>query len=200
MAPGPTPTLTTSAPASISSRVPSAVTTLPATTGVDPATERTARSASIAFSWWPCAVSTTRTSTPAASRAAALPATSPLMPTAAEVSRSPVGVHRRRVERRAQRALAGDHADQPVALDHRGRADPRVGQHVEDLRQVGAGRDGQRVRRHDLGELGEPVDVLARAVGDDADRDAVLDHDDDRRARAWSAAPAPRRRWTSGRA
>src|SRR6058998_3092383 len=41
MAPGPTPTLTTSAPASIRSRVPPVVTTLPATTGVFPATERT---------------------------------------------------------------------------------------------------------------------------------------------------------------
>ena len=39
MAPGPTPTLTTSAPASIRSRVPSAVTTLPATTGTAPATD-----------------------------------------------------------------------------------------------------------------------------------------------------------------
>ena len=39
MAPGPTPTLTTSAPASIRSRVPSAVTTLPATTGAEPATD-----------------------------------------------------------------------------------------------------------------------------------------------------------------
>ena len=28
-------------------------------------------------------------------------------------------------------------------------------------------------------ELGEPVDALAGAVGDDADRDAVLDHDHD---------------------
>src|SRR4029450_13657114 len=45
MAPGPTPTLMTSAPASIRSRVPSAVTTFPATTGTpdEPTTERTAR-------------------------------------------------------------------------------------------------------------------------------------------------------------
>src|SRR3954454_238613 len=76
-------------PASIRSRVPSAVTTLPATTGAGPATDRTARTASIAFSWWPCAVSTTSTSTPDCSSADALPATSPLMPTAAEVSSCP---------------------------------------------------------------------------------------------------------------
>ena len=81
-----------------------------------------------------------------------------------------VGVDGGRVERRAQRALAGDHADQALALDDRRRADPGLGEDVEDLRQVGAGRDGQRIARHDLRELGEPVDVLAGAVGDDADR------------------------------
>ena len=91
----------------------------------------------------------------------------------------PVGVDRGRVERRAQRALAGEDADQPVALDHRRRADPLVGQHVEDLRQVGAGRDRQQVGDMTSDELGEPVDALALAVGDHADRAAVLDHDDD---------------------
>src|SRR3712207_7765235 len=47
--------------------------------------------------------------------------------------------------RRPQRALAGDHADQPVALDHRRRLDAGLGEHVVDLRQVGARRDGERV-------------------------------------------------------
>ena len=42
IAPGPTPTLTMSAPASTSWRVPVAVTTLPATIGVSGATPRTA--------------------------------------------------------------------------------------------------------------------------------------------------------------
>ncbi len=90
MAPGPTPTLTMSAPASTSARVPSAETTLPATIGTAGESARTARSASSIRSWWPWAVSTTRQSTPASSRAAALAATSPLTPTAAATRRPPV--------------------------------------------------------------------------------------------------------------
>ncbi len=65
IAPGPTPTLTMSAPASTRSRTPSAVTTLPAATGTAGSSLRTARSAEIIRSWWPCAVSTTSVSTPA---------------------------------------------------------------------------------------------------------------------------------------
>src|SRR5580700_2471151 len=45
IAPGPTPTLTMSAPASTRSVTPSAVTTFPATTGTDGESDRTARSA-----------------------------------------------------------------------------------------------------------------------------------------------------------
>src|ERR1700749_3052852 len=41
IAPGPTPTFTTLAPAEIRSRTPSAVTTLPATTGTDGSNART---------------------------------------------------------------------------------------------------------------------------------------------------------------
>lgn len=89
IAPGPTPTLTTSAPASTRSRTPSAVTTFPATTGTCGDTERTARSAAIIFSWWPCAVSTTSVSTPLSSSAEALAATSPLTPTAAATRNRP---------------------------------------------------------------------------------------------------------------
>ncbi len=46
IAPGPTPTFTMSAPAAIRSRTPSAETTLPATTGTDGDSERTAARAS----------------------------------------------------------------------------------------------------------------------------------------------------------
>ena len=93
IAPGPTPTLTMSAPAPTRSRTPSAVTTLPAATGTGGPASRTARSALIILSWWPCAVSTTRMSTPAAISCLALPATSPLMPTAAPIrSRPPASV------------------------------------------------------------------------------------------------------------
>src|SRR4051812_49437987 len=63
IAPGPTPTLTTSAPASIRSRVPPAVTTLPATTRAEPATERQVRTASTAFYWGSCAAATATAST-----------------------------------------------------------------------------------------------------------------------------------------
>ena len=50
MAPGPTPTFTMSAPASIRSATPAAVTTLPATTGTSGLSPRTARSAVSIFS------------------------------------------------------------------------------------------------------------------------------------------------------
>ena len=92
IAPGPTPTFTMSAPASIRSNVPAAVTTFPATTGTRGATCRaapTASSASIIFSWCPCAVSTTRMSTPAASSASARPRTSPFTPIAAPIRKRP---------------------------------------------------------------------------------------------------------------
>ena len=89
MAPGPTPTLTMSAPASTRSATPAAVTTLPATTGTAGEVSRTARSAWIILSWWPWAVSTTSRSAPASSSSLALPATSPLMPRAAPTRSRP---------------------------------------------------------------------------------------------------------------
>src|ERR1039458_5589887 len=89
IAPGPTPTFTMSAPAATRSATPAAVTTFPAATGTSGLTPRTARSALIMFSWWPCAVSTTRTSTPASSSSLALAATSPLMPRAAPMRSRP---------------------------------------------------------------------------------------------------------------
>ncbi len=89
IAPGPTPTLTTSAPASRRSTVPAAVTTLPATTTASGAAARTARSALIVFSWWPCAVSTTSTSIPAATSSFVRVATSPFTPSAAATRSRP---------------------------------------------------------------------------------------------------------------
>ena len=101
-----------SAPASIRASVPSAETTLPATTGTRGSSARTARSASSIRSWWPWAVSTTRQSTPASSSSAALAATSPLTPIAAAIRRPPSRVDRRLVERGAQRPVRRQHADQ----------------------------------------------------------------------------------------
>ena len=57
IAPGPTPTLTMSAPASISWRVPSTVTTLPATIVTSGSPRRTASTAARVRVWWPWAVS-----------------------------------------------------------------------------------------------------------------------------------------------
>ena len=44
--------------------------------------------------------------------------------------------------------------------------------------EVGAGLDRQQVGRHDLADLGEAVDVLARASVTMPTGRAVLDHDD----------------------
>ena len=89
IAPGPTPTLTMSAPASTSARVPSAVTTLPAAIVVSAHAARTASTTRNIDVWWPCAVSITSTSTPIAARAVARPTGSALMPTATEVNSLP---------------------------------------------------------------------------------------------------------------
>ncbi len=89
MAPGPTPTFTMSAPASIRSTTPAADTTLPATTGTVGSISRTAASASIIRCWCPWAVSITSTSTPVASSRSALARTSPLTPSAAPIRSRP---------------------------------------------------------------------------------------------------------------
>ena len=79
MEPGPTPTLTASAPASMSAWAPSRVATLPPMTSMPPKAESDLRreiisSASLAP---PLAVSTMRTSTPASARAPARSHVSP---------------------------------------------------------------------------------------------------------------------------
>ena len=63
--PGPIPTRSASAPASISALAPSAVATLPAITSISGHSRLVARSASITLREWPCAVSMHSTSTPA---------------------------------------------------------------------------------------------------------------------------------------
>ncbi|MNE19257.1 hypothetical protein D3C80_1123290 [compost metagenome] len=71
MEPGPIPTLTASAPASISALVPSAVATLPAMMRTEFDIFLTCETASSTRCEWPCAVSTTRRSTPASMRRSA---------------------------------------------------------------------------------------------------------------------------------
>ena len=80
---------------------------LPATIGMPSPSFFTAASARSIPSWWPCAVSSTSTSTPSFASAAAFDATSPLMPTAA-ATRSrppPSSAGRYSVPRRALRLL-----------------------------------------------------------------------------------------------
>ena len=181
IAPGPTPTLTMSAPASTRSRTPSAETTLPATTGTARVERRgPPRSASSIRSWCPWAVSTTRhvDARPPAARSAfagdvAVDADGGGDP------QPPGVVDGRRVERRAQRAGAGQHADQrAVGVDDRRQPVPAGGEQVEGL---------ARVRRR-AGSVSRSVDITWRTwvnrstpaavgLGDHADRPAVLDDD-----------------------
>ena len=67
--PGPTPTFTADTPALISASVPSAVATLPPTSGSSGNSRRSSATVSITPFEWPCAVSTTTTSTPASTSA-----------------------------------------------------------------------------------------------------------------------------------
>ena len=178
MAPGPTPTFTMSAPAATRSATPDAVTTFPATTGTDGARPRTARSADSIFSWWPCAVSTTRMSTPASSSSFALAATSPFTPTAAPTRSRPAA------------SVAGEYSvarSAPVRV--------RIPVHSPDGATTGASRCRPSCSRpnarsggvpagsvngvggHHGAELGEPVRPRAVRLGDDADRHAgAVDH------------------------
>ena len=185
MAPGPTPTLTTSAPASTRSLTPSAETTLPATSGtrrpvvssIRLRTSTTDFNAVCILSWWPWAVSTTRTSIPASSRAAVLPATSPLMPTAAPMRSRPDGIQRRTVKGGPEGVLERHHPGQPVAVHHQRGGQVTSGEGIEDLDRIGVGRDGQQVAGHHLVGLGEPVDPGCIGLAHGADRPAVLDDD-----------------------
>ena len=86
--PGPMPTLTASAPASISARAASAVAMLPATTSTGTAS-LIRRTISITPAEWPCAVSTTITSTPAATSASTRSSASGPTPTAAPTRSRP---------------------------------------------------------------------------------------------------------------
>ena len=110
---------------------------------------------------------------------AALPATSPLTPTAAAIRSRPAASTAGRVERGAQRAGAGEHADQPAVVvdDRRERgAAPRRGRRTPPAGRVSAAIVTTSGVITSL-DLGEPVDLGAVRLGDDADGPAVLDHD-----------------------
>ena len=92
--PAPMPTFTASTPASISASVASAVATLPATSSVFGNSRRMRATMSITPCEWPCAVSTTSTSTPAATSACARSSESLATPIAApQRSRPSASLH-----------------------------------------------------------------------------------------------------------
>ncbi len=86
--PGPTPTLTPSAPESISALAPSRVATLPPTTSTEELDLILATISPTSLEW-PCAVSTTMKSAPASISAWARSKASPATPTAAPTMRRP---------------------------------------------------------------------------------------------------------------
>ena len=88
--PGPTPTLTPSAPASISACAPARVATLPPITSTSVLALSWATMSSTRWAW-PCAVSTMRKSTPASISAWARPLASSPTPTAAPTTSRPPG-------------------------------------------------------------------------------------------------------------
>ncbi len=91
MEPAPIPTLTASTPASMRARVAAPVATFPATSSTSTNVFRRRATMSMTPCEWPCAVSTTSTSTPAATSAAARSGVSFAMPTAAPQRSRPRG-------------------------------------------------------------------------------------------------------------
>ena len=155
IAPGPTPTLTMSAPASIRSAVPAAVTTLPATTGTDGDTERTACRAQIIFSWCPCAVSTTSRSGPGVEQLLGPPGDVAVDAERGADPQPALGVGGRLVDRRAERAGAGQDADAAAVLvDHRRELVPPGLQQPERPLRIDAGGQGEQLRSTSPGAAG----------------------------------------------
>ena len=90
-----------------------------------------------------------------------------------------VGVDGRLIDRRTQRALARDHTDQlAVGVEHRrhprGAAPPAP---RRSRRGIDAGVEPMQVGAHHVAELGEAIDSLAVVLGEQPDRDPVVDHD-----------------------
>ena len=103
----------------------------------------------------------------------------------------PSVVHGRAVQRGAQRALAGDGADQPAALDDRRRASPagRPGGSKISGEAVPASTHHQ-IPGHHVVELGEAVEAGGVGLGEDADG-LVAVVDDDRRRRGPACGSGP---------
>ena len=180
MAPGPTPTLTMSAPASTRSATPVGghhVARDHRHRGARSPAPRAARA--IIFSWWPCAVSTTSRSTPASSSSLALARD---VAVDAERGGDPQPAARRRWRagrgsRAARRCGSGcRRSGRPSSTTGASRCRPSCSSSNARSGSVPGGQREQ-LGGHHLAQLGEPVDAVAVGLGDHADRAAVLDHD-----------------------
>ena len=181
--PGPTPTLTASAPASTSASAASAVAMLPAMSSTSKRL-LSCRAISSTPREWPCAVSTTSTSTPASTSASARSSASGPTPTAAPTRSRPALVLRRvRVLDPLLDVLDRDQALQaPVGVDDRQLLDPVA---VEDrlrLLERRADRRGDEVAELVISSRPGCVGVAREAqvaVGEDPDEAALLVGDRD---------------------
>ena len=202
------PTLIASAPASISACAPSRVATLPAMIATLLVARWMRRTCSSTCSEWPCAVSTTRQSTPAAISSSAR--SKPLSPTVVAAA----------TRRRPSASLAAlgwavafsmsltvIEADAAAGLvDHHQLLDPVLVQQAARLLLADALADGDHLARHQLGDrLARIVGEAHVAVGDDADElrrlavGAALDHRHAGNAAPAASAPARRRASRRGR-
>jgi hypothetical protein len=82
------------------------------------------------------------------------------------------------IRRRPEASTAGEYrVARSAPVEHRGQPVPPVVQQRERLLGGRPGRQRERVSRHHLPQLGEPVHPQAVGFGGDADRPPVLDHD-----------------------
>ena len=203
MLPGPMPIFTASAPASISASAPSGVATLPAITCTELESFLMRLTAASTPAEWPCAVSTTMTST-----SAAISASRPRVPVLADAGRggdaqpAQLVLVGERVRLRLVHVLDGDQPDAAIGVVHHQQLFDAVAvqQPPRLLRPdiAGHGDRGSRASsaRRRAGRVGREAHV---AVGQDADEAAgvALHHGNAADMVAWSSARARRR--ASGR-
>ena len=179
--PGPMPTLTASAPASASASAASPVAMLPPITSICGKCFLTQRTRSITPALWPCAVSTTSASTPAA--ASSFDALLGALADADGRADAQLAVL---VARRARKVrLLGDVLDRHQAAQLEGVVDDQHALELVLVHQRLAVVDGRAfthrdqalARRHDLAHGNVHARLEAQvAVGDDADHRCAVEH------------------------
>ena len=188
IAPGPTPTLTMSAPASISARVPSADTTLPAATGIA-GSRRAYRGEGLQH---PLLVAVGGVDDEAVHTGLdELGSPGRDVPVDADGGgdpQPPVRVARRGVERRSQCAEPGEDSDQRARRGD-GHRERRLGavDGVVHLTGVGVRRDGHDRTVHHRPDLGEAVDLGTVVLRHHAHRPAARRRPPRRGAPAWGS-------------